>query len=61
MSSHALETTKPKISRKGRKCAKIVPALNPVTSSTQLQMSLLKVMVVLSVKELRKTGGWKLV
>lgn len=58
MSFHALETPKPKVSGKGKR-VKLVPALNSVTCSIQLQMSLLKYMVVLSVKEPSETGGWK--
>lgn len=51
------QTPKPKVSRKGRKCVKLVPALNPVTYSIQLEMSLLNDEVVLSVKEPSKIGG----
>lgn len=42
MSFHALETPKPMVSRKGRKRVKLVPAVNPVTCSIQLQILLLK-------------------
>lgn len=46
-----LETPKSKVSRKGKKHVRLVHALNPVTCYIQVQMSLLKDMLVLSVKK----------